>query len=52
MSALVWIGGAVIALGGCRLVAAFDQVQRRLDQEQGCRCPQHDAGGSCEGGSR
>lgn len=51
MSGLVWTaaGLLVAALGAvCGLTAAYDQAERRLDQEQGCACPRCDTGGSCE----
>lgn len=50
MSPLIWTGALILV--GCLgvvagLTAAYDQTERRLDREQGCRCPQHDAGGTC-----
>lgn len=46
MSALIWTGAfLLVAVAG--FTAAYDQTERRLDREQGCRYPQHDAGGTC-----
>jgi hypothetical protein len=47
MSALVWPVTFVLTITACGLVGAYDKVQRRLDQEDGCACPKCDAGGTC-----
>lgn len=47
MSGFVWGGSFVLVAVLGVVLARYDQTRRRRAQTDRCRCPQHDAGGTC-----